>query len=600
MESLTREFLEQARSGQSLFLPAVREAYLELPEERQVRLDLLLTGLDGVVKRYCLAMPRFADCSEDEREFVLEFVLAQAFNILSCLGGRELQLYGSSRVEVEAVFAVLGQAFGLAGGDAGNGAPRFAGVVRVVNRMLATLLTGEKACFRLGIAEAAPSCRRPGVTPEGGAADILARAADGLEGRTFLGMDIGGTDIKLALAVDGRLRCLKEFDWFPGLFTSAEEFIRPLRALTRLMAVVASGLSAAPGLEKALRRDASLADIEAALAGCPEVPGLFDAIGLSFPDVVVADRIVGGESPKTLGMRNALGEGYDVEFARLTQLAGEFRPWVKSDRAVFIVNDGPMAAFTAGVELARVRPDAVGRGVFAHTLGTDFGTGWITADGGIPDIPLEVYSCMLDLGSYPERAYPADDVRSINNFNNNLPGTMQKFAGQSGVFRLAQKHLPARRPDLYRDLKARGFIVDQMVDGKAMLVVPTKPRDMRKPFLEHMMDLASRGDCPEVEDIFREIGHVLGMVAREIDWLLAPGLKTRTLFGRLVKVSRCFDLMREGARRVNSRTVLEAADDNMANTPLMRELAMNSEYTVAQFAQAVGAVYYANSRMSCR
>jgi hypothetical protein len=33
----------------------------------------------------------------------------------------------------------------------------------------------------------------------------------------------------------------------------------------------------------------------------------------------------------------------------------------------------------------------------------------------------------------------------------------------------------------------------------------------------------------------------------------------------------------------------------MANTPLMKQLDSHPEFTVAQFAQAIGAVYFANS-----
>ena len=37
----------------------------------------------------------------------------------------------------------------------------------------------------------------------------------------------------------------------------------------------------------------------------------------------------------------------------------------------------------------------------------------------------------------------------------------------------------------------------------------------------------------------------------------------------------------------------EVADEGLANTDLMKQLAAHPVYTVAQFAQAVGAVYYA-------
>ena len=93
------------------------------------------------------------------------------------------------------------------------------------------------------------------------------------------------------------------------------------------------------------------------------------------------------------------------------------------------------------------------RGVFAHTLGTELGTGWVTETGAIPDIPLEVYNFIIDLGCWPERAFEPDDLRSVNNFNTGLPGTLQKYCSQSGVFRLALKRFSSERPDLLRELE---------------------------------------------------------------------------------------------------------------------------------------------------
>lgn len=55
-----------------------------------------------------------------------------------------------------------------------------------------------------------------------------------------MGMDIGGTDIKLVAAVDGKLAVFKEFDWFPAGFTRAEQLVEPVLLLTRLMRAAAS------------------------------------------------------------------------------------------------------------------------------------------------------------------------------------------------------------------------------------------------------------------------------------------------------------------------------------------------------------------------
>ncbi len=50
--------------------------------------------------------------------------------------------------------------------------------------------------------------------------------------------------------------------------------------------------------------------------------------------------------------------------------------------------------------------------------------------------------------------------------------------------------------------------------------------------------------------------------------------------------------MQEGAARLLPAE-FQAADDSMAYTPLMLDLRNDPVYTVAQFGQAVGAVYYA-------
>lgn len=226
-------------------------------------------------------------------------------------------------------------------------------------------------------------------------------------------------------------------------------------------------------------------------------------------------------------------------------------------------------------------------GFFAHTLGTDLGTGWVLPDGSIPEIPLEVYNFIVDLGSFPQRRYEAGDVRSVNNFGTHLPGTLQKYAGQSGVFRLAAKELPHKSPALWQAALDRGFFVWQ----GDQLSVPVEPNDLRKPCLEFLMEQASQDET--CAGIFRQVGEALGACWAETEYILSPEAKDRTLFGRLVKDAACFRLIREGAQRMVPGLRLYTADGSLANTTLMKQLARHPDYTVAQFAQAVGAVFYA-------
>jgi hypothetical protein len=120
---------------------------------------------------------------------------------------------------------------------------------------------------------------------------------------------------------------------------------------------------------------------------------------------------------------------------------------------------------------------------------------------------------------------------------------------------------------------------------------------MRKPLLELLMQMAAQGGHPAVDRIFREIGEFLAVAWLESKWLLDPAVDDRILFGRLVKLRACFDLMLDGARAVAPAMGLIVADDELANTDLMRQLRDDRRYAVAQFAQAIGAVHYANYRL---
>ncbi len=309
--------------------------------------------------------------------------------------------------------------------------------------------------------------------------------------------------------------------------------------------------------------------------------------------MVVRDKIVGGEVYKTRGIRENRALDYEREFRKLSHLDDELRAFVRPGGVVGNLNDGPMAAFTAAVETAAVDPAAVERGVFAHTLGTELGTGWVTEDGAVPDIPLEVYNCIIDLGSYPERRHDPDDVRSVNNFNTRLPGTLQKYTSQSGVFRLAAKYLPEASPALYRELFQKGFLVEE---GSA-LRVPTAPRDMRKPLLEFLMSKAG-GTEPAVDRIFRELGEFLAVAWMETEFILAPRGPGA---GPLRPAGEAPALLRPdgrgGPEDRAGRSCSRVADDELANTPFMKALKERPGYTVAQFAQAIGAIHYANHRL---
>jgi len=579
-------FLERARRGGSVYLYEVREAF----QSGAHRVDCAVELVTGEIKTYRFPFPEAA--SAEEWAFVREYLHANLYNLISVLGGRKMTLTVRPGDQAAAgLCAELDEVFQTSLPlSARSGYGKCLNVTDRVNRAMGF------PPFRFE--------RREGGAPEAvgrvgaeisGAVERFREAVQKAAGATLCGMDIGGTDIKLIGVKHGRILAFREYDWNPTVMTDVESILNPILLLARVVRHALSlkdtgraGELKRAMLDKHASYETTLRAVEAADAEFGE-PELLDGIGVCFPDVVIRDKLAGGETLKTRALR-AHSKDYEADFARLTGLKGLLGAQCLPGGAVRIANDGSLAAYTAAVELAHsFRAGEVADGAFAHTLGTELGTGWIDERGEIPDIPLEVYNCVIDLGEHPARAFEPLDARSLLNFNTALPGTLQKYCSQSGAYRLAIEYFRADAPERYRELFEKGFLTEE----SGGVYVATSPRDMRKALLEHIMALADAGE-PAAERVFRKIGEYLAVTCRETEFILAPRAVDRALFGRFVKRQRCFELMREGAAKLSSARFF-AADDDLAFTPLMLDLKADPAYTVAQFGQAVGAAYYAAS-----
>lgn len=571
---MLRELLEEARAGAPLWLCELRQAFARAPDG--VPAVLRLRSFDGRVRDWRLTLPAFQN--EEERRLIRGYLRANAYNALSVCGGYELTLFAPP--EARAIAESLPEVF-----DAK--ARRHRGLARsvlVANRMARAFDGHEFTCAVRDIGQYEPAAPAE-APPRGGLAERLRRLCAAAEEKNCIGVDVGGTDIKLAASAKGRLVAVKEYDWNPAAYDTAERIIEPILTLTRLLRarIAAEGDDVlCAGLSPALKENASDAEMrqaaEAAERALGERVDVLDAVGVSFPDIVLYDRVVGGETPKTDGLRRAAGERYEEQFARLGALKERLLRLCRTGGVCRIANDGSMAAFTAAAELAcGAAPERIGGGVIAHSIGTDLGTGWLNERGEIPQLPLEFYDILIDLGSFPAAALPAGDLRSIRNENSGLPG-VRRYVGQAAAYRLAWELDPRL---------LEGFAEER----GGMLRIRTEPEDLRKPCLEHLMRRADGGDRA-AEEIFRRIGRHLGAVNAELEFLLRPAADRRFLFGRFVKSGRCFALLREGFSERPSGVSLENGGEGLAETSLMRQLAARSDGAVAQFAQAVGALYY--------
>ena len=567
---MLREMLKHTRAGQPLWLPDVREAFAKA--EDGVPLVVRLKSFDGKTRDWRHTLPRWHD--DAERQLVRDYLCATVYNAMSVCGGYEMRFF----TDLQAKSAIdlldeIPQIFQLSAAKR-HGLGK---VVSIANRMGTAFARKEFSFTTCDMSEYSEywesdkSCGSP--------ADLLLTLAREAERAHCVGVDVGGTDIKLAASLNGRLIAVKEYDWNPAAYSEIDQLIEPILLLTRLMRACLAAPDD-PRLDGALCRDATDEEMAAAIAaveaGCDT--GVLDAIGVSFPDIVLRDRIVGGETPKTDGVRRAAAD-YEAEFEKLGALKERLLPLCRGEGRCHIINDGNMAAFAAAMELVcGGETDTVSRGVVAHSLGTDLGTGWLGADGTIPQLPLELYDAWVDLGGCGAAALPPEDLRGTRNENSGLPDA-RRYMGQAAAYRLAY----ALDPRLLE-----GFTEE----SGGVLRIRTQPDDLRKPCLEHLMRKASEGDA-NAEEVFRQIGRHLAVVSREMEYLLHPETETRFLFGRFVKSERCFALLREGFAEGAPHLRLKNGGEGLANTPLMRQLAMRRDVTVAQFAQAVGSIYYA-------
>lgn len=533
MLSTISEVIRLAAEGTPVWMPELRSLFSVLPSSSRIVFHLHLITGKWIRREY--GIPRWK--STEEKRFIQDFFHACVYNLLSACSGQELRFeYAPEDMHITELISDLDSVFQV------HAARRrgYGKVVSIANRLCAAFDL-PPFFFSVGAAPSSTGFLSPAEETAPGKEEFFSRHGHPDLTGALCGIDIGGTDIKLALAIDGKLAAVREFDWNPASSPTAGEILNPILEQVGL-----------------LRRS---------VHGNP----LLRAVGVSFPDVVIGDRILGGETPKTDGMRRNTALDYEQEFRKISSLRELLQRHCLPGACIRIINDGNMAAFTAANEFSE-------SGLLAHTLGTDLGTGWVLPDGSIPQMPLELYDLILDLGNYPGRTLPPADLRSTRNENSELPGA-RRYLGQSAAFRLAFERDPA-------------LLIGFTEQRDGIISVRSEPDDLRKPCLTHLMTLSEEGSVSACE-VFRQIGLHLGVLSREGDFLLRTGMRQRFLYGRFTKSRRCFDLIQEGCAAFAPEYELLAPDDSTAQTSLMRQLASLPGYTVAQFGQAVGAIYYA-------
>lgn len=582
-----------------LFLSELQERISRLPagERQEIRL-LVWVNKEQEYRKLCFEMPK-GETLQGERELYRRYLLAMMNNLLVSFGGAGLELYFDETDQE--LKSLAEEAVAEFQADSPRNDRKSYGVyLNYINRMNVFLGLGRFA-FQLKDLSAWPELdpekeyRIYVPQKEEEELKLLKRTATELEGRCICSLDVGGNSIKGAVVKDGRALVLKEYQWYPTGCRTAQEMNDPMLLMVRF-------LSACTGL---MERDGNLAAVEAAFA--KNVPygqllaetealersgictkGRFDAIVIGFPDIVVHNKIAGGESFKHQGMKNNPDTDYEVEFFKTSDLDELAAPYAKEGAPVVVLNDGNAASYITSVEQTFAPESFIGEnGMFCCTIGTEMGTGFISRGGTIQHIPLEGFQHVIDLGNEEYRKYPPADLRSVNSTNTGIPGVVQKYISQMGLFRMALTALWESKDPLFEKLQEMGLIAYDA--GADTLYSVLEPEDRRGTLTRFLISQLSEG-CPAVEEAFRMMGKAMGILIDQ-DRLIFPEITTRRLLsGGIIADDRAFALMREGLRAYNPSYDVMRLDEETMYSPLLRSMTPEQR----SFNVAIGSAYIGN------
>ena len=582
-----------------LFLSELQERISRLPagERQEIRL-LVWVNKEQEYRKLCFEMPK-GETLQGERELYRRYLLAMMNNLLVSFGGAGLELYFDETDQE--LKSLTEEAVAEFQADSPRNDRKSYGVyLNYINRMN-VFLGLDRFAFQLKDLSAWPKLdpekeyRIYVPQKEEEELKLLKRTATELEGRCICSLDVGGNSIKGAVVKDGRALVLKEYQWYPTGCRTAQEMNDPMLLMVRF-------LSACTGL---MERDGNLAAAEAAFA--KNVPygqllaetealersgictkGRFDAIVIGFPDIVVHNKIAGGESFKHQGMKNNPDTDYEVEFFKTSDLDELAAPYAKEGAPVVVLNDGNAASYITSVEQTFAPESFIDEnGMFCCTIGTEMGTGFISRGGTIQHIPLEGFQHVIDLGNEEYQKYPPADLRSVNSTNTGIPGVVQKYISQMGLFRMALTALWESKDPLFEKLQEMGLIAYDA--GADTLYSVLEPEDRRGTLTRFLISQLSEG-CPAVEEAFRMMGKAMGILIDQ-DRLIFPEITTRRLLsGGIIADDRAFALMREGLRAYNPSYDVMRLDEETMYSPLLRSMTPEQR----SFNVAIGSAYIGN------
>ncbi len=590
---------------QTLYLNKVSATYSALPDAaRLVFLDTVNRA--GEVVSHEFAVPFSHACTDAEVKIRDSYILAQLNNLFVTFGGAKLTIYlplSDTKLLAAVQAAVAEFDFDRLTNDR-TGLGSFANYMDRINRSAGLphftidyrditeyVSPDPDRCYRLFTDDCYGKER-----------EMLMQAVTSLGGKVVVGLDVGGTGIKAAAMVDGDIAALYAYSWHPATFAYTRQIVEPIVDVATLMAAAAAIYHKWPDhpllteIRNSERQEALPDLLVRAKAAADELAGsiaMLDGLVCGFPDIVINDKVVGGEVYKLRGIRQRDPAGYDADFSAIMNLDDSLRHLCAPDGVTAVLNDGFITSYVISAERLFAGADAGGNGCqLVHTIGTEMGTGIICSFGADQDIPIEGYNWIVDLSRGEDSTLDADDVRSSVNFNTAVPGTIQKVISQSGLIRLAVKNFAATEPERIDQLLQEGLLQWAERPGGKIFAVPMQPYDRRSDLVRRLVGMLREGN-ESVRNAYKEMGMVLGVLVEAMGSMLTGVSNERFVSGGVVADDECFRCFSEGLKSAYPEYSVRRLDADVCSTPLLKKLSRAD----IGFMTAVGSCYIASKRL---
>lgn len=591
---------DQMRKGAApIYISDLQLKITELPDkDRQVIRLLLLVDERGRYRELSFQFPKGKELLEDAGLYE-KYLLAMINNLLVSFGGALLKVYfdlGDKNL-ADMAARVLGR---FQADNVRNDRTGYGVYLNYINRMN-VFLGLEKFRMEVCALEDWPDLSEMEqyfiYLPEDGGKeqDLLRRSAAEMDGRTFCSLDVGGNSIKGAVVQNGKVIVLKEYQWYPTGHKVAEEMNAPMILMVRFLSACTGLLEEEGTLDRIRETFENQMPYHQLLKWTEklEEEGIrteerFDSVVIGFPDIVVHNKIAGGESFKQLGLKNNPETDYEIEFFKTSEIDLMVAGYVKKGAPVVVLNDGNAASYITSVEQAFSAENFIeAYGMFANTIGTEMGTGFISRAGTIQHIPLEGFQHVIDLGNEAYAAYPAADIRSVCSMNTGIPGTIQKYISQLGLFRMAVTALYEAQDPLYGRLLEEGLITYD--PGQDRMMTVTAPKDRRGQLTRRLIAQLDE-KTPAVEEAFRVMGKALGVLIDQDKMIFPEIVTTRLLSGGIIANNRAYELLSEGLHAHNPAYNVMRLDEETMYSPLLKSIRPDQR----NFNVAIGSAYIGN------